>query len=79
MDEIIQIIFDFEIPSLFSTDISHSTPVPQSTHFRMGTFAVVIGRTPETCPIPKEEICPILFEFYTRIVLAGKGHLSVKM
>lgn len=57
MDEMVQIIWDFEIPSLFSTDISHSTPVPRSTHFRMGTFAVVTGRTPETWPISKEMIC----------------------
>lgn len=47
------IIRDLEIPSLFSTEISHSIPVPRSTTFRTGTLAPRIGCTPNTFPFPR--------------------------
>lgn len=48
--EIMWTICDFAIPSLFSTDISHSIPVPRSTTLTICTLAPMIGRTPNTCP-----------------------------
>jgi hypothetical protein len=47
------------MPSLFSTEISHSIPVPQSITFRIGTLALKIGKTPQQIPSP--EIENILF------------------
>lgn len=57
-------IWDFKIPSLFSTEISHSTPVPASTTLRIGTLAVNIGLTPETCPWPKVKEHATVKRFY---------------
>lgn len=51
IEETIAKIDDLEIPSLFSTEISHSIPVPQSTNFTTGTLAPMMGKTPETCPL----------------------------
>jgi hypothetical protein len=46
MDEISLNIIDLDMPSLFSTEISHSTPVPLSITFSTGTLAVTTGKTP---------------------------------
>jgi len=45
-------IIDLVMPSLFSTEISHSIPVPQSITFRIGTLALTIGKTPQQIPFP---------------------------
>jgi hypothetical protein len=52
MAEIARIIWDFAIPSQFSTDKSHSTPVPVSVTFIIGTLADTITSKAVTCPLP---------------------------
>jgi hypothetical protein len=46
-------IIDLVMPSLFSTVISHSIPVPRSITFTIGTLAVTTGRTPQKIPFPE--------------------------
>jgi hypothetical protein len=50
IEETKEMIVDLEIPSLFSIEMSHSTPVPQSVTFNTGTLAPTMGVTPLTCP-----------------------------
>lgn len=52
IEETREIIADLEMPSLFSIEMSHSTPVPQSVAFSTGTLAPIMGNTPCTCPCP---------------------------
>lgn len=52
IEETTKMIADLEMPSLFSIEMSHSTPVPQSVAFSTGTLALIMGDTPVTCPCP---------------------------
>jgi len=52
MSEIARIIWDLLMPSLLSTDKSHSIPVPLSVTFIIGTLALNINCKPVTCPLP---------------------------
>lgn len=50
-------IWDFTMPSVFSTDKSHSIPVPQSTSLIIGTLALITVCTPSTGPAPTTQRC----------------------
>lgn len=53
MPDIAWIIWDLVMPSLLSTDKSHSIPVPLSVTFTIGTLALQIVCKPVTCPSPE--------------------------
>jgi hypothetical protein len=74
-------IIDLVMPSLFSTEISHSIPVPQSIAFSIGTLALIIGKTPQKIPLPgwiRKEKVEYIYKYqwacneYLKIFCPGK-------